>query len=411
MTVPSSAGKQRLTLKALLKFEKLTKMHLSEILTHLGEDRHNYFNAVSPPIIQSSNFAFPSLEQFRKDVTDELANHIYTRGNNPTVEILRKKLAALEGADDALVVSSGAGATAMAMLANLKSGDHVICVKNPYSWTKNLLLNFLPRFGVSHTFVDGTEVANIEAAIQPNTTFLYLESPNTMTFELQDLSACAALAKAHGIVTMIDNSNCSPLFQRPIEYGIDIVMHTGTKYLNGHSDVVCGVICASHEMIRKIFQTEIMTLGNITSPHDAWLIIRGLRTLELRVQRSFESAMKIAKWLETHPKVERVLFPFLPSFPQFSLAQKQMAGCGGLITIFLKTDSMAQVEAFFNRLKRFLFAVSWGGHESLLVPMAAFYNVPGRDDPPYPFTLVRLYIGLEDPDWLMEDLAQALDVV
>ncbi|MCC6723221.1 MAG: PLP-dependent transferase [Saprospiraceae bacterium] len=386
-------------------------MHLSEILTHLGEDRENYFNAVSPPIIQSSNFAFPSLEQFRKDVTDELENHIYTRGNNPTVEILRKKLAALEGAEDALVVSSGAGATAMAMLANVKQGDHVICVKNPYSWTKNLLMNFLPRFGVSHTFVDGTDVANIEAAIQPNTTFLYLESPNTMTFELQDLRACAALAKRHGIVTMIDNSNCTPLYQRPIEYGIDIVMHTGTKYLNGHSDVVNGVICGSKEMIRKIFQTEIMTLGNIISPHDAWLIIRGLRTLELRVKRSYESATKIAHWLESHPKVERVLFPFLPSFPQYELAQKQMSGCGGLITIFLKTDSMERVEAFFNRLKRFLFAVSWGGHESLLVPMAAFYNVPGRDNPPYPITLVRLYIGLEDPDWLMEDLAQALEAV
>lgn len=386
-------------------------MHLSEILTHLGEDRENYFNAVSPPIIQSSNFAFPSLEQFRKDVTDELENHIYTRGNNPTVEILRKKLAALEGAEDALVVSSGAGATAMAMLANLKQGDHVICVKNPYSWTQNLLVNFLPRFGVSHTFVDGTDVANIEAAIQPNTTFLYLESPNTMTFELQDLRACAELAKRHGIVTMIDNSNCTPLYQRPIEYGIDIVMHTGTKYLNGHSDVVNGVICGSKEMIRKIFQTEIMTLGNIVSPHDAWLIIRGLRTLELRVKRSYASATQLAHWLESHPKVERVLFPFLPSFPQFELAQKQMSGCGGLITIFLKTDSMERVEAFFNRLQRFLFAVSWGGHESLLVPMAAFYDVPGRENPPYPFTLVRLYIGLEDPDWLMEDLAQALEAV
>lgn len=386
-------------------------MHLSEILTHLGEDRENYFNAVSPPIIQSSNFAFPSLTEFRRNISDELENHIYTRGNNPTVEILRKKLAALEGAEDAIVVASGAGATAMAMLANVKQGDHVICVKNPYSWTKNLLLNFLPRFGVSHTFVDGTNIANIEAAIQPNTTFLYLESPNTMTFELQDLSACAALAKRHGIVTMIDNSNCSPLFQRPIEHGIDIVMHTGTKYLNGHSDVVNGVICGSKEMIRKIFQTEIMTLGNIIGPHDAWLIIRGLRTLELRVKRSYESATKIAHWLESHPKVERVLFPFLPSFPQYELAKKQMIGCGGLITIFLKTDSMERVEAFFNRLKRFTFAVSWGGHESLLVPMAAFYDVPGRENPPYPFTLVRLYIGLEDPDWLMEDLVQALEEV
>lgn len=387
-------------------------MHLSEILNHLGEDRQQYFNAVSPPIIQSSNFAFKSLQQFRLDVQDELSNHIYTRGNNPTVEILRKKLAALEGAEDALVVASGAGATAMAVLANVKTGDHVISVKNPYSWTKNLMLNFLPKFGVSHSFVDGTDVANIEAAIQPNTTFMYLESPNTMTFELQDLRACAALAKKHNIVTLIDNSNCSPLFQRPIEYGIDLVMHTGTKYLNGHSDVVNGVICGSHRMIRKIFETEIMTLGNIVSPHDAWLIIRGLRTLELRVKRSFESALQVAAWMENHPKIERVLFPFLSSFPQFELAKQQMSGCGGLITAFLKTDSIEKVEIFFGRLKRFLFAVSWGGHESLVMPMAAFYNLPNREElPAYPFTLVRFYIGLEDPEWLMEDLQQALDVL
>jgi cystathionine beta-lyase/cystathionine gamma-synthase len=160
-------------------------------------------------------------------------------------------------------------------------------------------------------------------------------------------------------------------------------------------------------MIRKIFETEIMTLGNIISPHDAWLVIRGLRTLELRVKRSFESALKIAQWLETHPKIERVLFPFLPSFPQYDLAKKQMDGCGGLITVFLKTDSIEKVELFFNKLKRFLFAVSWGGHESLIMPSAAFYNVPGRENPPYPFTMLRFYIGMEDPDWLMEDLNEA----
>jgi cystathionine beta-lyase len=386
-------------------------MHLSEILTHLGEEREHYFNAVSPPVIQSSNFVFKDLDQFRKDILDEMSHHIYTRGNNPTVEILRKKLAALEGAEDALVVSSGAAATSLGVLANVKTGDHVNSVKNPYSWTKNLLVNFLPRFGVSHTFVDATEVSQIEAAIQPNTTFMYLESPNTMTLELQDLRACAELAKKHGITTMIDNSNCSPLYQRPIEHGIDLVMHTGTKYLNGHSDVVNGVLCGSHKMIRKIFENEIMTLGNIVSPHDAWLIIRGLRTLELRVNRSFNSAGHIAEWLEKHPKVERVLFPFLPSFPQYELAKRQMSGCGGLVTIFLKTNEIEKVEEFFRRLKRFLFAVSWGGHESLVVPIAAFYKVEGRDHPPYPFNMVRLYIGLEDPDWLMEDLEQALEVL
>ncbi|MEY3050317.1 MAG: hypothetical protein RLY31_102 [Bacteroidota bacterium] len=384
---------------------------LSEILTHLGETREDYFHAVAPPIIQSSNFSFPTIAAFRTAMQDELESHVYTRGNNPTVQILRRKLAALEGAEDALVLASGAAATAMAVLANVQAGDHVVCVDHPYSWTRNLLTKFLPRFGVEHSFVDGTDVGNIASAIRSNTRFLYLESPNTMTFELQNLRACADLARKHGIVTMIDNSNASPLFQQPLAHGIDIVMHTGTKYLNGHSDVVNGVLCSSRDMIRKIFQSELMTLGSIVSPHDAWLIIRGLRTLELRVRRSFDSALLIARELENHPKVESVLFPFLPSFPQFELAQEQMSGCGGLITLFLRTDRMETAEAFFARLKRFLLAVSWGGHESLVMPLVAFHGSPGGSPPAYPANMVRLYIGLEDPDWLLEDLFQALEVV
>lgn len=386
-------------------------MHLSEILTHLGEDREQYFNAVAPPIIQSSNFAFKTIESFRTAIGDELNHHLYTRGNNPTVEILRKKVAALEGAEDALVLASGAAANAMAVMANVNQGDHVICVQHPYSWTKNLLVNLLSRFGVSHTFVDGTQIAAIKAAIQVNSKVLFLESPNSMTFELQDLKAVADLAKKHHITTIIDNANCSPIFQRPIEFGIDIVTHTGTKYLNGHSDVVNGVICGTKKMIKKIFLSEVMTLGNIISPHDAWLVIRGLRTLEMRVQRSFESGLKVARWMEQNSKFRKVLFPFLPSFPQYELAQQQMTGCAGLITAYLDTDDIKVAERFFSKLKYFLFAVSWGGHESLVVPTAAFYHVEGKEPPPHPVNMFRFYIGLEDPDWLIADLEQALDAL
>lgn len=386
-------------------------MHLSDILTHLGEDRAQYFNAVAPPIIQSSNFAFKTLDEFRQAFTNELEYHIYSRGNNPTLQILREKLAALEKAEDALVVASGAGAVACAVIANVAAGDHVVCVEAPYSWTKVLMTRLLPRFGVTCTFVDGRKMENIEKAIQDNTTLLYLESPNSLTYELQDLQACARLAKARGIVTCIDNSYCSPIYQNPIEQGIDIVVHSGTKYLNGHSDVVVGVICSSKAMIQKIFDTELMTLGNILPPNDASLVIRGLRTLELRVKRSAESAFQIAEYLEKHPKVEMVLYPFLPSFPQYALAKQQMRGAGGLLTIYLKTDSIEKVEAFFHRLQRFLLAVSWGGYESLVLPTAAFYKIPGRPDSPLPWNLIRFYIGLEDPQWLIEDLEQALEVV
>ena len=386
-------------------------MHLSDILNHLGEERDQYFDAVSPPIMQTSNFAFKTLDAFRKAISDEMGSHIYTRGNNPTVEILRKKLAALEGAEDALVFGSGAGAVANAVIGNVQSGDHVVCVSSPYSWTKALLTKFLPRFGVTHTFVDGTDTSAIEKAIQANTVLLYLESPNSLTFGIQDLEACVALAKKHGLVTCIDNSYSSPLYQRPIEWGVDLVVHSGTKYLNGHSDVVFGVLAGSKAMIRKLFESELMTLGGILGPHEAWLVIRGLRTLQLRLQRSNDSALLLAQKLEQHPAVESVLHPLLPSFPQYELAKKQMSGAGGLFSVYFKADRIEQMEDFFHRLKRFLLAVSWGGHESLVMPSAAFYKIPGMPDSVLPWNLVRFYIGLEEPEWLWEDLEEALTVL
>ncbi|MBU6343207.1 MAG: aminotransferase class V-fold PLP-dependent enzyme [Bacteroidetes bacterium] len=383
-------------------------MHLSEVLTHLGENRTEYFNAIAPPVIQSSNFMFADLKELRSAFSDELQHHVYTRGNNPTVAILREKLAALEGTEDALVFSSGAGAIAAAVIGNVQAGDHVICQQAPYSWTSALLRKLLARFGVSHSFVDGTDVENIKAAIQPNTKVLYLESPNTFTFDCQDLESCAALARAHGLVSIIDNSYASPIFQNPASFGIDVVLHSGTKYLNGHSDVVVGVLCANKAMVRKIFESELMTLGGILGPHDAALVLRGLRTLELRVKRSDENARFLIQQLENHPKVARIWHPFHPSFSQQSLARKQMRGCGGLFSVAFHADSFEQMEAFIHRIQRFLMAVSWGGHESLMMPSIGFYNIPGRENPPAHWNFVRFYAGLEDPAWLWEDLEQAL---
>ncbi len=387
-------------------------MNLSEILNHLGEDRQHYFNAVSPPIIQSSNFVFDDLNEFRMAVADELKSTIYTRGNNPTVSILRKKIAALEHAEDALIFGSGVAAIAAAIIGNVKTGDHIVCVEAPYSWTHKLLTSFLPRFGVSHTFVDGTSMEAIEAAIQDNTTLLYLESPNSVTFEIQDLKACAELAKKHDLTSIVDNSYASPIFQNPIDFGIDIVVHSGTKYINGHSDVVVGVLASNKKMIKKLFDSEYMNIGAIISPHDAMLVIRGLRSLEMRMQRSNESVQKVIAFLEKHPKVDRLLYPFHPSFPQHELAHKQMRGTGGLFSVILKADKMKQVEDFFHRLQRFLLAVSWGGHESLVLPFCAFHNIPGNEkEVTANWRLVRFYIGWEDPDWLIEDLEQALGIL
>lgn len=386
----------------------MNQTDINYILTHLGENREDYFHAIAPPVVQSSNFAFPNLTAFRDAFSDELHHHVYSRGNNPTVEILRKKLAALEKTEDALVFSSGAGAIAAAVIGNIRAGEHIICQQAPYSWTSHLLRKFLSRFGVEHTFVDGTNINAIKEAIRPNTKVLFLESPNTMTFEIQDLAACAALAKAHGLVTIIDNSYASPIFQNPADFGIDIITHSGTKYLNGHSDVVVGVLCADKAMVKKIFESELMTLGGVLSPHDAALVIRGLRTLPLRVKRSDESALYLVGKLEQHPKVAHIWHPFHHSFPQRALAMKQMRGCGGLFSVTFKTDSPEKMEAFIHGIERFLMAVSWGGHESLMIPTIGFYNVPGRDNPVIPYTFVRFYVGLEDPEWLWEDLEKAM---
>ncbi|HEX2618042.1 MAG TPA: aminotransferase class I/II-fold pyridoxal phosphate-dependent enzyme, partial [Flavobacteriales bacterium] len=365
---------------------------LSHILNHLGEDRERGFDAVVPPIVQSGNFTYPTVAAMRAAVAHEFERPVYTRGVNPTVAMVRKKLAALEHAEDALLFSSGAAAIAAAVISFVQAGDHVVCVAKPYNWTKKLLQELLARFGVTHTFVDGTDAENFRKAITPSTKLFITESPNSMTFELQDLRAVAAIAKAHGIITLCDNSYSSPLFQRPIDLGIDLVAHSGTKYLNGHSDVVCGVLAGGHAHMQQVLRQELMTLGAAPSPHDAWLLMRGLRTLELRMHRSADSAEKVVRFLAAHPKVQQVNWPFLESHPQHALAKQQMERCAGLISIRLKADDIAGVERFSDALQRFLMAVSWGGYESLQYPVCVAAGPDGYKGE-LPWDLVRLYIG------------------
>ena len=385
----------------------MSDIPLSEILTHLGEERSQYYNAVAPPIIQTSNFTFDSPEDFVKKIMSEYDNHVYTRGNNPTVKILREKIAALEKAEDALILSSGASANAIAITSQVSQGDHIVCVNNAYDWTNKLLVHILSRFGVTYTQVDGSDLSAIEAAIEPNTRVLVLESPNSKFFEIQDLKACVNLCKEHGIISIIDNSHSSPIFQNPITFGIDIVTHSATKYLNGHSDVVAGVICGSREIIKSIFEVEFMTYGTIISPLEASMILRGLRTLELRVKRSDETATKLANYLNDHPKVRKVYHPLLPSSPNLELAQSQMKGNGGLFSILLDTEEVTKLKAFCANLHRILIGVSWGGHESLYIPFYAFHGQPDAKAS-MPINFFRFYIGLEDYEYLKEDIDNAL---
>jgi len=388
-------------------------MDLSYILNHLGEDRETYRGAVSPPIFQSSIFAFPSVEAFRDGFRDEFRRTTYTRGNNPTVEILRKKVAALEGAEDCLMFGSGAGAIAAGVMASVSAGDHVVCVQRPYSWTRALLRDLLSRFAVAHTFIDGTDIANFEQAVTPATKLIVLESPNSMTFEMQDLAAVAELARARGIRSLCDNSYASPLNQSPIAAGIDMVAHSATKYLNGHSDVVAGALCGSEQLMREVFRGPFMTCGAILAPHDAWLMIRGLRTLQIRMQRIAATTQLVLAFLQAHPRIEKIYYPHCETNPQFALVQEQMRGASGLLTIALRTEDVAGVERFCNALERFLMTVSWGGYESLMFPVCAVHpaGAPLKSGGALPLNLVRLSIGLEEPEVLIADLQQALRAI
>lgn len=383
---------------------------LSYILNELGEDRENYFNAISPPIIQTSNFAYKNIEDFRKGLSDEYNTLIYSRGNNPTVDILRKKLAALDGAEDALVFGAGVAAICTPIIALLKSGDHIVSVAKPYSWTIKLFEKLLPKFGITTTFVDGTRTSNFESAITAQTKLIYLESPNTFTYELQNIEEVVALAKKKGLLTMIDNSYSSPLNQQPIRLGVDLVAQSASKFIGGHSDVVAGVLTGSKVMIKKIFEAEFLNIGGNISPMNAWLMIRGLRTIHIRMERVCASTKKVVEFFASRPEVERVIFPLHPSFPQYELAKKQMKNAGGLFSVVLKAKSIDQIEGFCNSLKRFFLAVSWGGHESLAIPSVVSIKREEFDAKNENHRLIRFYVGLEDPDYLIDDLKNALKI-
>ncbi len=384
-------------------------MMLSYILNELGEDREQYFNAVSPPIVQTSNFTFEKVADFRAAFQNEFESLVYSRGGNPTVNILRQKLAALDGAEDCLVLNSGAAAITASVMSQVQTGDHIVSVRAPYSWAQKLFENLLAKFGVTHTYIDGAKIENWQAAIQPNTKVFYLESPNSWTYELQDLKAVSALAKQHNIITIIDNSFCTPLYQKPIELGIDMSLQSATKYIGGHSDVVAGVLTGSKAVMRKIFESELMTLGNAIQPFNAWLLIRGLRTLPIRLQRSTETTKQVISWLKNHPKVEQVIFPFDEAFPQLELAKQQMTGACGLLTFVIKAETITQIETFCEALQHIVMAVSWGGHESLIIPRCAGIPPETFDANNVEHRMLRLYIGLEEPAYIIQDLEQAFE--
>lgn len=380
-------------------------MDLSWIINHLGEERDRYFDAVIPPIVQSAIFAHPDIATMRTRLADEFSANVYTRGQNPTVALVAKKIAALEGAESALMFGSGAAAMAAGVLAHVRAGDEVLCVDKPYFWTGNLVRKLLPQFGMHGVFVDAKNPQDVLAAITPNTRMIVLESPNSLTFEQQDLAAIAALAKARDIITLIDNSYATPLGQSPIALGIDLVVHSATKYLNGHSDVVAGALCGSEAMIRKVFNGPYMTLGAILSPFDAWLLLRGLRTLPVRLERIASTTEKVLDHLANHPCIKRIHSPLAMYSRQSELSMAQLRHASGLFSIELDVPDIAAIDRFCNALQRFLIAASWGGYESLVFPVAGVREWGSLNaGSTVRVNLVRFSVGLESADVLIEDL-------
>jgi cystathionine beta-lyase len=378
------------------------KQHPEDICTHGGEDYTSYHGAMVPPIFQNSLFVQDKKHPFDPE------NFVYTRMSNPTLRVAEKKLAELENAEAGLVFSSGMAAISSGIMSFVCSGDHIVYVENVYVPTREFLEQYLRKFNISVSFVKGVCPGDFESALQPNTRLIYLESPSSFTMHIQDLTEIVKIATRNNIFTMIDNTWATPLYQNPINLGIDLVAHTASKYLGEHSDIVAGILFGSKKHLDSIQLRERALFGSVMDPHQAWLLIRGLRTLPIRLQQHQHNALKIAEFLEQQPSVDCVLYPGLSSHPQYELGKRQMSGYSGLMSFVLK-GSADRVDIFFQQLGVFQLACSWGGFESFVIPIGRGMEQDMREKLGIHPNLIRIHVGLESLDTLVNDLKQALE--
>jgi len=376
---------------------------------HVGQDKFHKSASVGVEIARTANFTFSSTEEMKRWAEGKSPAYIYTRYGNPTLTIAEKKIAALEGAEDAVVTASGMAAISNALLSVLKAGDEVIATRQVYGGTYRMMRDVFPRLGIVVRHVEA-DLAGIERLVNPRTKALYIETPTNPTLRLVDLHKAVAFAKEWDLISLIDNTFASPVLQKPIEMGFDLVLHSATKYLAGHSDVIAGAAAGRESLIKEI-RHMIIYLGGSMDPEAAFLLIRGMKTLEVRVWRQCATALTLAKYLEKHPKVARVHYPGLASHPDHRLAKRQMRGFGGMLAFDLK-GGLTAARRFCDRVRIFLMAASLGGAESLAVlPIyTSHYNMSLaelRAASVEPGT-VRVSVGLEDPEDLIEDLRQAL---
>ncbi len=378
---------------------------------HTGFDALEYGGAVSVPIYQSSTFAFPSAEEGAARFVGSSAGLIYTRLGNPTMAALERCVAALEGGVGAVGTAAGMAAVATSILALVDGGQHVVGTHPLYGPSRGLVEKHLARFGVSATFVSGADGNALRRAIRPETRVVYVETPANPTLDLVDLREAAAIAHEAGALLVVDNTFASPHLQRPFEFGADVVLHSMTKFLNGHSDVVAGIVVARQPQVLARLRDVVQAFGFNMDPHQAWLVLRGVRTLGMRVERAQANAQVIAPWLEKHPAVKWVRYPGLPSHPQFELARRQMDGPGAMIAFELHGGVEAG-RRVMNAVRLITLAVSLGGIESLIEHPASMTHrsVPEEERRRQGITagLVRLAVGCEDVEDLLADLEQAL---
>jgi cystathionine gamma-synthase len=394
----------------------MTQQNLSTRVVHAGEKRVKPHHAITTPIVQTSTYTFENTQDLvnfmeAKLWGDEIEREEYGRYGNPTVAAVEAKLADLDGGEAACLFSSGMAAVTTTLLSLLSAGSHIIMTDDCYRRTRQFITKFLARYGVEATQVPMGDYEAMEAAIRPNTKLILSESPTNPYLRVLDLKKLVAIAQKHDLKTIVDSTFATPINQRPLEFGIDFVIHSATKYLGGHNDLLAGVVIGSKYMIGAIKETQGI-LGDVSDPNTAYLLLRGLKTLDLRVQRQNETANKIAHFLAKHPAVRRVYYPGLVSHPEYEVAIEQMSGFGGVVSLELETD-FEGTGRFIDQLKIPYIGPSLGGVESLIeqVALVSYYELSTEERAAIGISdsLVRLAVGIEAADDLLADLAQALD--
>jgi methionine-gamma-lyase len=382
-------------------------------LVHAGAVRDT-FGSATVPIYQTSTFSFLNAQDGADRFAGEADGYIYTRLGNPTIATLERQVAELENGFAGIATASGMGAISTLYMALLSQGAHILGTASVYGPSRGLIEKHFTRFGVECTFVDTSDLAVVEQSIRPNTRLVYLESPSNPSMIVTDIRRVSELAHARGVLVAVDNTFASPYLQRPLDLGADIVLHSVTKFINGHADVVGGVLVAKTEELYKVLRPMMITLGCNMDPHQAYLVIRGLKTLGLRVERAQQSARKIAAWLESHPKVDWVRYVGLPSHPQHELAKEQMGGPGSMVSFELK-GGLAAGRVLMDSVRLATLAVSLGGVETLIEHPASMTHAgmsrEHRLESGISDGLVRYSVGIEDADDLIADLKQALERV